>query len=53
LGPLIGDNNVFVTDTSNFQLDIPFATDSSHMKGLARTRTNINWTTYGTSDLNP
>jgi hypothetical protein len=41
------DYNLFSADTSNFLLGIPFAADSSHMEGLARTSTDINWTTQG------
>jgi hypothetical protein len=41
------DHDLIDDDTSNFLLGIPFATDSSHMEGLARTSTNINWTTHG------
>jgi hypothetical protein len=41
------DLNVFAADTSTFLLGIPFAADSSHMDGLARPSTDINWTTHG------
>jgi hypothetical protein len=44
-GAPIKDHDIFAADTSNFLLGIPFAADSSHMEGLARTSTDINWTT--------
>jgi hypothetical protein len=50
---LIGNDDVFVTDTSNFLLGIPFAADSSHMEGLSRTTTDNNWTTHGNTQANP
>jgi hypothetical protein len=47
-GFLRTDYNLFSADTSNFLLGIPYAADSSHMEGLARTSTDINWTTHET-----
>jgi hypothetical protein len=47
------DHNFFAADTSNFLLGIPFAADSSHMEGLARTSTDINWSTHGAAQTNP
>jgi hypothetical protein len=32
---------------------IPFAADSSHMEGLARTSIDINWSTEGNTTANP
>jgi hypothetical protein len=48
----IQDHDLFAADTSNFLLEIPFATDSSHMEGLARTSTDINWTTHRNTQAN-
>jgi hypothetical protein len=52
-GPPIEDRNLFGADTSNLLLGFPFAADSSHMEGLARTSTDINWTTHGSTQNNP
>jgi hypothetical protein len=41
-GDEIDIHNIFTADTSTFLLGIPFADDSSHMEGLARTSTDIN-----------
>jgi hypothetical protein len=45
--------NILTTETTNFQLGIPFAADSSHMEGLSRTGSDVNWTTNGTAILHP
>jgi hypothetical protein len=47
------DHDLYAADPSNFLLGIPFAADSSHMGGLARTSTDINWTTHGNSQATP
>jgi hypothetical protein len=47
------DHNLFAVDTSNFLLGIPFAADSSHREGFARTSTDMNWTTHGSTLVNP
>jgi hypothetical protein len=52
-GNEIAANDIFQSDTSNFLLGIPFAADSSHMEGLARTSTDINWTIQGTVQYKP
>jgi hypothetical protein len=48
-GTSIQDHNIFAVNTSNFLLGIPLVADSSHMEGLARTSTDINWTTHGST----
>jgi hypothetical protein len=52
-GNEIAAHDIFTSDTSNFLLGIPFAADSSHMEGLARTSTDINWTTQGEAKYRP
>jgi hypothetical protein len=47
------DHDIFADDTSNFLLGIPFAADSSPMEGLARTSTDMNWTTDRNTQSNP
>jgi hypothetical protein len=47
------DHNLFSADSSSFLLGIPFAGDSSHMVGLVRTSTDINWTTHDNPQTNP
>jgi hypothetical protein len=47
------DCNLFAADNSNFLLGIPFAANSSHMEGIVRTSTDINWTTRGNAVTNP
>jgi hypothetical protein len=52
-GSEIAAHDIFEADTSNFLLGIPFAADSSHMEGLARTSTDINWSIQGTIQFQP
>jgi hypothetical protein len=49
----VADCDIFAADTANFLLGIPFAADSSHMEWLARTSTDINWSTSGYAQTNP
>ena len=47
------NTNMINRDTTNFLLDIQFATDSSYMEDLARTCNYINWNTYGSVVVAP
>jgi hypothetical protein len=47
IGNEVAAHTIFTADPSSFLLGIPFAADSSHMEGLARTTTDINWTIQG------
>jgi hypothetical protein len=52
-GNEVAVHNIFTADTSSFPLGTPFATDSSHMEGLARTSRDINWSVQGTVKYKP
>jgi hypothetical protein len=52
-GTATKSQDLLSTDITNFLLGISFAADSSHMEGLARTKTDINWTIHGKSVLKP
>jgi hypothetical protein len=52
-GNEVAAHDIFAADTYNFLLGIPFAADSSHMEGLARTSTDINWTIQGIVQYQP
>jgi hypothetical protein len=52
-GNEIAAYNIFTADTSSFLLGIPFAADSSHMEGLARIRTDMNWSFQRTAQYKP
>jgi hypothetical protein len=47
------DQNIFSNNITNFLLGIPFAADSSHMEGLAKISTDINWAIHGQATGNP
>jgi hypothetical protein len=47
------DSNLIDNDITNYLLRIPFAADSSHMEGLVRTGSDINWATSGVTVGNP
>jgi hypothetical protein len=50
---IIPQEDLLATDTTNFLLGIPFAADSSHMEGFARTGNDVNWATSGKCQLHP
>jgi hypothetical protein len=47
------DQNIFFNDITNFLLGIPFAEDSSHMEGLAKTSSDKICTIHGQATGNP